>query len=550
MNSNLKIFALGGLNEVGKNCYVFEKGKEIIIIDCGIKFANNIDLADGIIPNFSYLQKNREKIKGLFITHGHEDHIGAIPYLLEIIPEIPIYGSEFSINLIKQKINSNKEIRTSIFDKNTNILIGEFRISFFTVSHSIPGSFGIIIEVLTYNITIAVTGDFKLDLTEIGGKTDLIKLVDLGKKGINLLLSDSTNAGKIGNTPSEKIVIRNLKDVIKKAKRKVIITSFASNVDRLGKIIKFNEEIGRKVVFLGSSLERIIRVIAKTGLWNKKMDNSLFLKPSLISKIPSNKLTAFCAGSQGETNSAMYRLANQTYPNLKIEKDDYVILTSSPIMDNLSNVRELNNKIDNLGAKIYENDENNLLHSSGHACQEDLKLMIKLLNPENFMPFHGDFRMLKQHSILAKKMGIAKEKIFVCKNGEVIEYNGKNFFLSNEIIDANPEYIFEGKKISLEKIEEDIHRREIMSKSGIILILLIYKNKKIGNVYIFTYGLFNMKKNENLINWWRIKIQSYLKENEIYLEKIKTVLEKYMKEEIMKKWEKEKPLIHIITQEK
>ena len=329
MNTNLKVFALGGLHEVGKNCYILEKNEDIIIVDCGVKFINNNSLADGAIPDLSYLYENRQKIKGLFITHGHEDHIGGIPYLLQLIPSIPVYGSEFSISLLKQKIKGeeNKE-KTTIFRDDTVIRTGEFRVNFFRVTHSIPGSFGLIIETLQDNTRIVITGDFKFDWTEIGEKADLFKLAEYGKKGVDLLLSDSTNAEVGGNTPSEMKVIKRLRNIIIEASGRVIITSFASNVYRLKEIIKIAEENEKKIVLLGSSLLKMIKVINKASLW--KINSAVFLKASAISKTPNNKLIIFCTGSQGEEKAVLSRLAHQNYPDWKIEPGDSIILTSSP----------------------------------------------------------------------------------------------------------------------------------------------------------------------------------------------------------------------------
>jgi len=314
MNNNLKIFALGGLHEVGKNCYVLEKNEDIIIVDCGVKFLNNNSLADGVIPDFSYLYQNRQKIKGLFITHGHEDHIGGISYLLQLIPNIPVYGSEFSISLLKQKLKGEEvKERFTIFRDDTVIRTGEFRVNFFRVTHSIPGSFGLIIEVLQDNTRIVITGDFKFDWTEIGEKADLFKLAEYGKKGVDLLLSDSTNAEIEGNTPSETKVIKRLRNIIIESTGRVIITSFASNVYRLKEIMKIAEENGRKIVLLGSSLLKMIKAINKASLW--KIDSSVFLKAAVISKTPNNKLIIFCTGSQGEEKAVLSRLAHQNYPD-------------------------------------------------------------------------------------------------------------------------------------------------------------------------------------------------------------------------------------------
>jgi len=555
MNKNLKIFALGGLCEIGKNCYIIEKENDIIIVDCGIKFINDpnfINLADGIIPDFSYLLKNKEKIKALFITHGHEDHVGAISFLLDAIPFIPIYGSKFSISLLKQKIKDKKEIKLNIFEDDSIITTNEFKIFFFRVTHSIPGSFGLMIETNKDKTRIILTGDFKFDWSEIGEKTDLFKLADWGKKGIDLLLSDSTNAEIEGSTPSESKVIKVLENIILEAEKRVIITSFSSNVYRLKKVIDIAKKSKRKIVLLGSSLLKMMKIINNASLW--KIENSIFLKSSLIEKTPKNKLIIFCTGSQGEEKAVLSRLAHQIYPGWKIEKGDSVILTSSPIMDNDAKIRLINNKLFSSGVEIYENSkgfhenykERVLLHSSGHACKSDLKLMLTLVNPKYFMPFHGDFRMLNNHSFLAEEIGIPNDRIFVFKNGEIleeeIEKNEKKFLKSKEKIIIEPKYIFEKKTIDNKNLQNCIEIKKKMSDSGILMVVFYNKFKEnvIEKPYIFTHGFINMKKNENLINEWKKIIKDFMiKNNELNL------LEKFIEEKILKKWEK-KPLIKII----
>lgn len=509
--NNLKIFALGGLEEVGKNCYCLEKNDDLIIVDCGVKFLNNNNLASGAIPNFAYLQENRRKIKGLFITHGHEDHIGGIPYLLQIIPQIPIYGSEFSLALLQQKLNNRIQSKTIIFSDDTIIRTGEFRISFFRVTHSIPGSFGLIVEVLADKTRLVITGDFKFDWTEIGEKTDLAKLADCGKKGVDLLLSESTNSEVAGSTPSETKVIKRLESIITMAKGRVIITSFASNVYRLKKVIEIAKKTGKKIALLGSSLLKIMKSIHKVSLW--PIDSSIFLQATEISKTEKNKLIIFCTGSQGEERAVLSRLAHQNYLGWKVEVDDTIILTSSPIMDNRTNVEMISNKLFALGAKIYDNNQEDLLHASGHACQEDLKLMLKLVNPTYLMPIHGDFRMLKNHGYLAQEVGIPPTNILVCQNGEVVEGIKKEFLVRGEKVLAQPNYIFDNKLVLSEELNNNLALRKKMSRGGVILIVLFYqeKLKKLSELpYIFTYGFINMEKSRNLINGWKKKFKNIL----------------------------------------
>ena len=531
---NLKIFALGGLNEVGKNCYVLEKKNDIIVIDGGIKFLNsNYNLANAIIPNFEYLKKNKDRVKGIFITHGHEDHIGSIPYLLEIIPNAPVYGSDFTLAILKQKLKNGFKLISSSFDDETIISTAEFKVTFFRVTHSIPGSFGLIVDVIEDNSRIVLTGDFKFDWTEIGEKTNIAKLAEYGKKGVDILLSDSTNSEVKGTTPSEIKVISRLENLIFQAPGRVIITSFASNVYRLKKIIEIAKKYNKRIALLGASLLKMMEAIKKASLW--KIDSSVFIDVEAIKNFPREKLIIFCTGSQGEERAVLSRLANQCYNDLKIIEGDSIILTSSPIMDNRYNLELINNKLYELGANIYENNKEDLLHASGHACQEDLKLMLTLVNPKYFMPFHGDYRMLKNHGILAEEFGIPKKNIFICENGEVVSSRknkeGNNvFFLKGEKIFTKPDYIFNQKVISGEIWDKSVSLREEMYEAGAIIVLIFISkkgnNKVVSFPHIFTYGFINIQKNKDLIRKWK---EEFL----IMLNKLENNSENEMKKEII-----------------
>lgn len=312
MKDDFRVFALGGLGEVGSNCYVFEGKKELIVVDCGTKFINNETLVSGSLPNFSYLAANKEKVKCLFVTHAHDDHIAGIPFLLREIPDLPLYGSEFTVSLAKQKTKISSKKKWNIFRDDTVVATGEFRVSFFRVTHSIPGSYGLIIEYLPSSLRIVVTGDFKFDWTQIGEKFDLTRLVKNCKEKVDLLLSESTNAEIEGSTPSESLVIKRLENLIISAPGRVLITSFSSNVYRLKKVIEIAKKTSRFIVLLGSSLIKAMKAIRAASLW--ELDSSVFLKASEIVKTPPHKLIVFCTGSQGEERSVLTRLANDVYP--------------------------------------------------------------------------------------------------------------------------------------------------------------------------------------------------------------------------------------------
>lgn len=549
---NLRVFALGGLNEVGKNCYVIEKNNDIIVVDAGIKFLNsNYNLANAIIPNFDYLKNNKQKIKAIFITHGHEDHIGAVPYLLEVIPGTPVYGSDFSLAILRQKMKNSTKLISSSFSDDSVIGTAEFSVRFFRVTHSIPGSFGLIIDVLEDNARIVMTGDFKFDWTEIGEKTDIAKLAEYGKKGVDLLLSDSTNAEVSGTTPSEMKVINGLEKLIFQATGRVIITSFASNVYRLKKIIEIAKKYQRRIVLLGASLLKTMEAIKKASLW--KIDSSVFIDVEAIKKFPKEKLIVFCTGSQGEERAVLSRLANQTYTDLKIIEGDSIILTSSPIMDNRYNLETIINKLYDLGAKIYENNKENLLHASGHACQEDLKLMLTLVNPKHFMPFHGDYRMLKTHGLLAQEFGIAKENILICKNGEVViasknEEGNNSFHLANEEIFTEPNYIFNQKVIDGAIWDKSVGIRKEMYEGGVVIVLIFVGkrggNRNISFPHIFTYGFINIQRNKDLIRSWKEELLAMLNNMKTQEEaSMKLEVSSLMKKILKRDWDGDAPLV-------
>lgn len=549
---NLRVFALGGLNEVGKNCYVVEKNNDIIVIDAGIKFLNsNYNLANAIIPNFEYLRTNKHKVKAVFISHGHEDHIGAVPYLLEVIPGTPVYASDFSLAILRQKMKNSSKLISSSFSDDTVIGTAEFSVRFFRVTHSIPGSFGLIIDVLEDNARIVMTGDFKFDWTEIGEKTDIAKLAEYGKKGVDLLLSDSTNAEVSGTTPSEIKVINGLEKLIFQATGRVIITSFASNVYRLKKIIEIAKKYQKRIVLLGASLLKTMEAIKKASLW--KIDSSVFIDVEAIKKFPKSKLIVFCTGSQGEERAVLSRLANQTYNDLKIIEGDSIILTSSPIMDNRYNLELIINKLYELGAKIYENNKENLLHASGHACQEDLKLMLTLVKPRYFMPFHGDYRMLKTHGLLAEEFGIAKKNILICKNGDVVssskdEEGSNSFQLTDETIFTEPNYIFNQKVIDGTIWDNSVSIRKEMYEGGVVIVL-IFVTKKNGSrsisfPHIFTYGFINIQRNRDLIRSWKEELLATLVTMKTQEEAVlKAEVSSLMKKILKRDWDGDAPLV-------
>lgn len=545
--NDLRVFALGGLQEVGSNCYVFESPRDIIIVDCGSKFLNNESLVSGSIPNFSYLIEHQKKIKGLFITHAHDDHIAAVPFLVEKIPDVALYGSYFTVSLAKQKTKISSKKQWNIFHDDTVVTVGDFRVSFFRVTHSIPGSFGIFIEYLPQSLRIVLTGDFKFDWTRIGEKFDLVKLMDYCKRGVDLLLSESTNADIEGSTPSESKIVKRLESIISQAVGRVIITSFSSNVYRLKKIMEIAKKTNRFITLLGTSLQKAMKAIKEASLWD--IDSSIFLKGADIVKTPSNKLIIFCTGSQGEEKSVLSRLAKNEYQGWKIEKKDTIVWTSSPIVDNRTNIEAVNNKLFSSGVTIYENNSLDLLHASGHACQDDLKLLLTLVSPRYFMPYHGNFYMLKKHGVLAEEVGIPPERIFVCRNGEVITCRNKEFFLSSEVVNARPIYTLEGKIVSDEELESSFEVRNLMAQSGIVIVVLFGNQTNYELPCIFTYGCLNMLKNKQTIEWWKKSIKNYLEKtwNKNLVVGFEEKIADFINGQLFNNWVGFKPLVKVIN---
>lgn len=424
------VFALGGLNEVGKNMYCIEHGGNIIIIDAGVKFPENeLPGIDYVIPDYQYLIKNRAKIRALFITHGHEDHIGGIPFLLRTVHIPIIYATKLTAGLIKNKLEDDKyntELNISEIDSKSIVKIGNIKVSFFSTTHSIPDSLGMCID--TPNGRILETGDFKVDLTPLGEDIEISKIARLGEEGVTLYMADSTNAEVEGSSKSERDVSKSLHEIFKDATGRIIIATFASNVHRIQQIIEAAVKYNRKILIFGRSMENAISTGRKLG-YIKCPDNFIYdIENAKISAYQNlNELLILCTGSQGEPMAALSRIANNTHKVIKIIPGDTVIFSSNPIPGNLAPVTKVINSLSKQGAEVIINSALYSIHTSGHAQREELKLMLKLVKPKYFMPIHGEFRMLKLHADLAIKMGVVpKERTFVCENGDVLAmYKGE-----------------------------------------------------------------------------------------------------------------------------
>ncbi|WP_376767919.1 ribonuclease J [Neobacillus endophyticus] len=419
----LSIFALGGINEIGKNMYVVQYGDDIVIIDCGGKFPDESLLGiDLIIPDISYLEKNKEKIRALLVTHGHEDHIGGIPYFLRKL-NIPIYGTSFTLGLIDLKLEEHRlkgDTRLIEIHADSKLELGPFQVSFFRVSHSIPDCLGIVLH--TPEGVVVHTGDFKFDLTpENNQYSDIHKMAEIGRQGVLALISESTNAERSGLTPSERIVGAHMADAFMKAQGKVIVSTFASNVNRIQQVADAAFKTRRKLALLGRTMVNVVSVAMERGYL--QIPDGMLIDANEIEQLPVEKVAILCTGSQGEPMAALARLSTGNYRDAAIYPGDTVILAASPIPGNEKDVSRIINNIYQLGANvIYGSGSSTGMHVSGHGYQEDLKLMLTLIKPEYFIPIHGEYRMLHHHRLLAESVGVEKENIFIIKNGDVVDF--------------------------------------------------------------------------------------------------------------------------------
>lgn len=501
MNNNEKvttIFALGGLGEVGKNMYVVQHEDEIIIIDAGVMFPESELLGiDYVIQDVTYLKQNEDKIKALFITHGHEDHIGGITFLLQNINIPVIYAPRIACDLIKNKFYDRNigYKNLEVYDKDSVFKYKYFEISFVTTTHSIPDSFAIVIR--TPNGIIFETGDFKFDLTPIGPMADIHKMAALGSEGVKLLLSDSTNALSPGFSASESCVDEALSDVFARHNSRIILATFASNIYRIKHIVETCRKNNRKIVTFGRSMETAKEIALKNNLIT---DKTIFIEANEAKNLKKHEICILCTGSQGEPLAALSRIANGTHKQIELMPDDIVVFSSSPIPGNRASINRIINKLYLKGVKVYTNTELSDIHTSGHAKQEEQKWMLRIIKPEYFMPMHGEYRMLKTHGDLAIDCGIPKENIFICKNGDSVELTKDGARLGKRV-QAGDVYV-DGSRIG-DIGSVVIKDRKLMSQDGILVTILNINpttRELLIKPNITTRGFVLVNENTGLIN--------------------------------------------------
>lgn len=504
------VFALGGLGEVGKNMYVIKNDKEIIIIDAGVMFPENDLLGvDYVIQDVSYLKENEDKIVGLFITHGHEDHIGGIPFLLTSVKIPKIYASKIANDLIiKKLIDRNiKYDDIEVFDENSLFEFKTMSVEFIRTSHSIPDSYAIAIH--TPQGIIMETGDFKFDLTPIGPMSDIHKMARLGEQGVKLLLSESTNAMSEGFSKSESCVDETIGSIFTRyTSNRIILATFASNIYRIKHIVETCRENNRKIVTFGRSMESAKEIALKNDLIT---DKSIFIEPNEAKNLKKNEVCILCTGSQGEPLAALSRIANGTHKQITLLPDDIVVFSSNPIPGNAASINRIINKLYLKGVKVVTNTEISNIHTSGHAKAEELRLMLRLIKPEYFMPIHGEYRMLKEHKNLAISCDVEEDKIFIMKNGESLELDkegirrGRNYPAGDVYVD--------GSRIgSIGNVV--LKDRKLMSKDGILVAILnldVNKRELLIHPNVTTRGFILVNENADLIFSISKRIESIVK---------------------------------------
>ena len=512
-NTNkIKVMALGGLNEIGKNMTVIEYKDEIIVIDAGMSFPDDEMLGvDVVIPDISYLIKNKDKIKGIFITHGHEDHIGAIPYILKKI-NIPIYGAKLSIGLIQVKLKEHKinNAKLNVVSPRDIIKLSHMEVEFIKNNHSIPDACSIAVH--TDQGIIYHTGDFKIDLTPVDGEVmDIHRICELSKKGVLLLLADSTNAEQPGSTISEKAVGAGLDDLFRKASNsRIIVATFASNIHRLQQIINTAEKLNRKVAVSGRSMVNVVAVATELGYLN--IPENMLIDLNDISKYEDNEVVIITTGSQGEPMSALARMASAEHKKVEIKRGDLVIISAHTIPGNEKLVSKVINSLFEKGAEVIYDESD--IHASGHAKQDELKLIHRLIKPKFFMPAHGEYRMLKVHAELAEELGMPSQNIFVNKTGDVLEIDRNSAKVTGTIPTGN--VLVDG--LGVGDVGNIVLRdRKHLSEDG-LMIVVVTISKEDGKVLagpdIISRGFVYVRESEDLMDGAKNVIKDVLKDCE------------------------------------
>ncbi len=497
---NLKIIPLGGLEEIGKNITVFEFGNDIIVLDCGMAFPDEeMPGVDIVIPDFSYLEKNRDKIRAVVLTHGHEDHIGALPYFLNKI-NVPVYGTRLTIGLVQNKLKEHgldKIVKLHSVLPGNVLRLGEFRVEFIRTNHSIPDS-----AAIAFHTPVGIilhTGDFKIDSTPIEGKMiDLKRIGELGKKGILALMSDSTNAERPGYTMSESTVGIAFDEIFRNnAKNRIIVATFASNIHRMQQIVNSAAQYGRKIALSGRSIVNVVSVAMELG--HMKIPKGTLIDIDEITNYPPYKLVIITTGSQGEAMSALTRMAYSEHRKVTLNSKDTVIISANPIPGNEKAVSKVINELYKRGTNvIYEALAD--IHVSGHACAEELKIIMNLANPKFFIPVHGEYRHLHHHSLIAQKMGISPKNIIKLQIGSVLELNNDKFKINGTVPAGR--ILVDG--LGVGDVGNIVLRdRKLLAEDGLIVVVVTldsHSRQIVSGPDVVSRGFVYMRESEDLMD--------------------------------------------------
>jgi len=496
-SQGVKLIPLGGLNEIGKNLTVLEYKNDILIIDCGLSFPDDEMFGiDIVIPDFSYLEKNREKLRGMILTHGHEDHIGAIPYLLKNV-DVPIYGTRLTLGLVENKLKEHGlKAKLNAVKAGQTIKIGEFKVEAIRTTHSIADSICLAID--TPAGVIFHTGDFKIDYTPLHGEPiDFHRLAKIGEKGVLLMLADSTNAERKGYTPSERTVGVTLENIFRNCSTRILIATFSSNVHRVQRIIDTAVMFNRKVAISGRSMVNVVNIAREIGYL--KIPGDVLVDINKAKNIKDSELVIITTGSQGEPMSALARMATNDHKAVQIKKGDVVILSSTPVPGNEKTVSNVVNRLFERGAEVIYSDIADI-HVSGHAAEEELKLIHSLIKPKYFLPVHGEYRHLRRHAMIAENLGMPKEKIFILTNGEILNLKKNQVVKSKDTVACNPVFV---DGLGVGDVGNIVLRdRKLLSESGLIIVVAAI-DKATGCVCsgpdIISRGFVYVRESEDLI---------------------------------------------------
>jgi ribonuclease J len=496
------IFALGGVGEIGKNMYVVQCDDDIVVIDAGLKFPEEEMLGiDMVIPDITYLEEHRDKVRGIIITHGHEDHIGGLSYVLKHL-NVPVYATKLTLGLIEAKLKEAgilADTKRVLINSDSEIVLGKMKATFFRVNHSIPDSVGVCLE--TPEGYIVHTGDFKFDQTPVNNQqADLAKMAMIGDRGVLCLLSDSTNAERPGFTGSERAVGMAIKDVFSKARGRIIVSTFASNVHRIQQVVDAALQFNRKITVVGRSMQNVINISMDLGYLN--VPEGLFVETDEVNKLPAEQVVILSTGSQGEPMSALTRMARSAHRKIDILPGDTVVIAATPIPGNEKYVARTIDQLYRIGAEVIYGGHgpSGTVHVSGHGSQEELRLMLNLMKPKYFIPIHGEYRMLRMHGILAEQVGVPRENIFLLDNGDTVEISGGKARYGPKVHAGN--VLIDG--LGVGDVGNIVLRdRKLLSQDG-ILVVVVTLSKQNGTILsgpdIISRGFVYVRESEELLD--------------------------------------------------